>query len=118
MKITSKNFWFFVVLMLGLGVRLYNINLPLLDIKPHREIHTAEETRNLYYDGEILYPKSKLWADEPGFYLAEFPIYNSIIAALYKVNGSVNETWGRVVSVLSSVGVAVIFYQLVKKVLG
>ncbi len=112
-KLLRNQLWFFVILTIGLLLRLYNINLPLLDAKPHREIHTAEETRNLYYQPKTLfYPTSKLWADEPGYYIVEFPIYNSLVAAFYFIFGGVNETWGKVVSVIASVGVAIIFYRL------
>lgn len=113
MQLFKNNIWVLVILSVGLIIRLYRINLPLLDAKPHREIHTAEETRNLYYDWELMYPKSKLWADEPGYYLAEFPLYNSVVATLYRTTGSVDETWGKLVSVASSVAVALIFFTFV-----
>ncbi len=105
-----------IIILTGLIPRLYKINLPLLDAKPHREIHTAEVTRNLFYDHfNVLYTRTRLWADEPGYYFCEFPFYNFLAAIPYQITGSVNEIWGKLLSVLSSVGLAVCFYLLVKK---
>ena len=108
---------FFVIVFVGLCLRLYNINLPLLDAKPHREIHTAEETRNIFYDKEIFYPKAKLWADEPGYYIVEFPLYNGLVALLYHFFG-IQEVLGKMVSMVASVGVATFFYLFVLRIYG
>ena len=105
-----------VIICIGLFPRLYKINLPLLDAKPHREIHTAEVTRNLYLDNfNVLYTKTKLWADEPGYYLCEFPIYNVLAAIPYVIFGTINEVWGKLISVFSSIGLAIFFFLLIRK---
>ncbi len=105
-----------LILLVGLGLRLYRINLPLLDAKPHREIHTAEVTRNFYWhDFNVFYTKTKLWGDEPGYYVLEFPLYNALAVAPYAVFGHVDETWGKGISVFSSLVLAIYFYLLVTR---
>jgi len=45
----SRIFWIGLVLILGLGIRLYDITNPPLDFHPTRQLYTAIKARGLYY---------------------------------------------------------------------
>lgn len=98
-----------VIFSIGLLIRLYKIDLPLLEFYPSRQIQTAEITRNLLREGfEILAPKVHYLGPGPGFFLVEFPLYNSAVAFLYSIFG-LHEYLGRL---LSTAGWAISFLFL------
>lgn len=108
-----------IILLLGLTLRLWKIDIPLLEFYPSRQIQTAEITRNLYEGkGSFFDPTVNYLGPKPVTYLAELPIYNSFVALLYKLNGSVNESLGRFVSIFGWVVSFFFLYLISKKYLG
>lgn len=89
-----------LIILLGLLIRLFKINIPLLEFYPTRQIQTAEITRNLYADGFNLL-KTKVHYFGPGdvLFLLEFPLYNTVVALIYKLAGGPMEIYGRLVSI-------------------
>lgn len=115
-----------VVILLGFLVRLYEINLPLVDHHSWRQADTAAVARNFARSGiKLFYPQLDNMApthspnDENSqrLYLVEFPVYNAVIALVYKVWG-VKEANARLVTIFFSLISAVLLYLLGKKFFG
>jgi hypothetical protein len=122
----------FLILLLAVGVRLYQINQPMVDAWAWREADTAMIAENFYRKGfDLLHPRVHWgWADwgqgapippagewEKGGYGyigAEFPLVPALAAALYTIFGIQN--WvGRLISVLLLCLSIPYFYALLRK---
>jgi len=107
--------WVFV--LLGLAVRLYGINSPLVDSHQIRQAQTAMMARNLYEDHmDIFHTRLDFFGNVPGYIILEFPLMHGITALLYNVFG-VHEIIGRLVSVGFSVGAMILMYGLARQFL-
>ncbi|HUW22007.1 MAG TPA: glycosyltransferase family 39 protein [Candidatus Bathyarchaeia archaeon] len=111
------------ILIIALTVRLYKLNIPLADHHSWRQADTASVARNFIKEGfDFLRPKidnfTPLHApDMPNserLFLAEPPIYNSLVALLYYFFG-INLALARGVSILSSLGSIIFIYYFVKE---
>lgn len=115
-----------IVLVIGLGLRLYKISTPLADFHSWRQVDTAAVARNFVNDGfDLMRPRYddlsnvQSGKDNPeGLRMVEFPLYNSIFAGFHKIYPSIPlEVWGRLVSIFFSLTtIAVIYYLLLKEV--
>ncbi len=114
------------LLILGFVLRTYRIDEPLADWHSWRQTDTASVSRNFVKDGfNLLYPQSDslLALNEYGlpnpnrWFINEFPLYNAVVAALYKIFG-VHESIGRYVSIIVSTLGALFLYLLAKDKLG
>lgn len=93
---------FFLIVLIILPVRLYKINQPLKNITSFRQAQTATVALNFYKNG-INFFKSELDIFGIGsekYLTLEFPIYQAIVATLYKLF-FVHDMFGRLVSVIS-----------------
>jgi len=110
---------FFV--FLAVITRLYKINSPLADYHSWRQVDTAAVGRNFARnDFNLLYPKyddlssieSGLENPE-GYRFVEFPLYNAIFAAAYKLSPTLPiEVYGRLTTVFFSIITLMIIYYL------
>lgn len=116
----------FLLLVLGIFVRSYKINAPLADWHSWRQADTAAVSRNFIKDGfNLLYPQSDsfLPMNEYGlenpnrYFINEFPLYNAIVAVIYRQFG-VHESYGRMVSILFATAGSLALYGIVKILLG
>lgn len=106
-----------VIVLLGLAIRLYEINLPLVESHQIRQTQTAMMARNLYEDGmNIFRTRLDIFGNMPGYLIMEFPLMHGISALLYYLFG-VHEIIGRLVSVVFSVGAMFLMYGLARKFL-
>lgn len=113
------------ILILAFALRLYKINRPIADWHSWRQADTAAVARNFIKEGfNPFIPKYDDMSsqtnglDNPNRYrFVEFPIYNSLIAAVWSFTG-VNVTYARLVTVLISLGSTLLLYLLVKKFSG
>ena len=114
----------FLILLGAFVVRLYRIDNPIADWHSWRQADTAAVTRNFVNNGiDLLHPQfddlSKIPSgleNPSGWRFVEFPIYNATVATLFGVfNGFPLEVWGRLVSILSSLGSIIFLYLLLKK---
>ena len=105
------------------GLRTYRLDNPVADWHSWRQSDTAAVARNFATEEfNIFYPKAHNFfkqnsndLDNPNrYFLNEFPLYNAVVALLYKIF-SVNEKYARLVSVFASSLTAVFLYLLVKK---
>lgn len=123
-----KSNWLVAVLVFIITFlpRLYRINNPVADWHSWRQADTAAVARNFVKDGfNLLYPQSDSFlalndqglANPNRYFINEFPLYNAIVAGVYKLWG-INETYARLVSVVFSSLGAVALYLLVLKLFG
>lgn len=110
-----------VVLLVALTVRLYNISRPLADWHSWRQADTAAVARNFIKDGfNPFIPRYDDMStqanglDNPNRYrFVEFPIYNSLVAAVWNILG-ISVTSARLVTVAITLGSTILLYLLVK----
>ena len=113
------------VLILGFVLRLYKVNIPLADHHSWRQADTAAVARNFVKEGwDFFRPridnKTPLHPGVPNderLFLVEPPIYNSIVAAIYKIGG-IKIEYARLVSIVFSLGSIVLLYLLVSLYFG
>jgi len=113
------------VLILGLALRLYKVNIFLADHHSWRQADTAAVARNFVKEGwNFFLPridnKTPLHPGVPNdkrLFLVEPPIYNSIVAAIYKIGG-IKIEYARLVSIVFSLGSIVLLYLLVSLYFG
>lgn len=115
----------FFILTVAFVFRLYKINIPLADFYSWRQADTAAVARNYVKNGiDLFHPiyddlsNVQSGIDNPqGYRMVEFPIYNAIIAFLYKFFPVFSlEIWGRLTTVLFSlIIISIIYYLLLKE---
>lgn len=115
----------FLILLLGLVLRLYKIDIPLADHHSWRQSDTAAVARNFIKSGWHFFKPQidnfiSLHPNVPNkerLFLVEPPIYNSLVAGVYLILG-VDIKWARMVSILFSLGSIVFLYLMAKKFFG
>lgn len=110
-----------VILIIAFAVRLYKIDRPLADWHSWRQADTAAVARNFVKDGyNPFIPRYDDMSsqanglDNPKRYrFVEFPIYNSLVAAVWSIFG-ISVVAARLVTVVITLGSVVLLYQLTK----
>src|SRR3989344_8727168 len=102
---SQYRFYWFIILFTVLLLRVYHLNLPLLESQPNRQIMDAFMIRQLYR------PQEPLQVD---FSLLGFPLYHSLAVGLYHLWGSENLIFGRLISVFSSLA-SLWFFVLISR---
>ena len=114
----AKNQILLVILFTGLLVRLWRINIPLLEFYPTRQVQTAEITQNLIKDNfNLFYPRVDYFGPNRVYYMYEFPGYNLIVAALHQISGNVSDINGRIVSIFSYLVAIIFLYKIAAELL-
>jgi 4-amino-4-deoxy-L-arabinose transferase-like glycosyltransferase len=104
------------IVLFACSVRFYKIDLPIMDFHAPRQIQTAEITRNLYRASHnVFYPQVGFLGPEPRPFILEFPLYNAVVALLYGVTGGVDESLGRVTSILCWMVAGFFLYAIAKR---
>ncbi len=123
------NEWLFLAILIVFAflVRLYQIDAPLADWHSWRQADTAAVSRNFIKNGyDVLHPRfddlSNLVSrkeNPQGYRFVEFPFYNLLHAFLSQSFPARSLVWwGRIISILFSLGSMLFLYFLVKKYLG
>lgn len=119
-------FFVVVILVAAFIVRLYKIDRPVADWHSWRQADTAAVARNFVKSKfNLLYPQSDsfLALNDKGlpnpnrYFINEFPLYNAIVAIIYKQFG-INTTYARFVSLSFSLLGVLFLYLATKKLLG
>jgi len=129
MRRVFLNEWLFlaVLIIFAFLVRLYQIDAPLADWHSWRQADTAAVSRNFIKNGyDVFHPRfddlSNLVSrmeNPQGYRFVEFPFYNLLHAFLAQSFPARSlEWWGRMISILFSLGSMLLLYFLVKKYLG
>lgn len=115
----------FFILTIAIFFRLYKINTPLADFHSWRQVDTAAVTRNFVKNGiDLFHPiyddlsNVQSGMDNPnGYRMVEFPIYNAIVAVLYRTFPFLSlEIWGRLTTIIFSlIIISIIYYLLLKE---
>jgi 4-amino-4-deoxy-L-arabinose transferase-like glycosyltransferase len=113
-----------IILVIAFVFRLYKINSPLADFHSWRQVDTAAVSRNYVKNGiDLFHPvyddlsNVQSGIDNPnGYRMVEFPIYNAIVAILYKTFSIFSlEIWGRLTTIIFSLIIILIIYYLLLK---
>ena len=110
-----------IILLIAFAVRLYKIDRPIADWHSWRQADTSAVARNFIKEGfNPFIPRYDDMSsqanglDNPERYrFVEFPIYNSLIAAVWSQTG-INETYARLVTVTITLGSTFLLYLLVR----
>ena len=122
-----KKLWLTLIILLAFSLRLYRLSAPLADWHSWRQADTSAVSRNFVKEGfDLLHPRFDDLSSVPsgrenpeGYRFVEFPIYNFIQAILFKTFPVISlEVWGRLVSILFSLGSLIFLYLIVKRYLG
>jgi len=129
MKKIFFNEWLFLAILIIFAflVRLYQIDAPLADWHSWRQTDTAAVSRNFIKNGyDVLHPRfddlsslPSMLENPQGYRFVEFPFYNllhAFLAQSFPVRSL--EWWGRMISILFSLGSMLFLYFLVKKYTG
>lgn len=121
-KVTRNKYLIFIfIFILGLVVRLYKINTPLLDWHSFRQADTASVSKYFYDNGiNLLDPRyhdiSRVQSglfNPNGYRLVEFPIYNALHAIFARIFSFIAfDTVGRLISVVFSLGTSIFIYMI------
>ena len=115
--LSDKWFYFLIILLLGLLIRLWHLDIPLLEFYPTRQVQTAEIARNFFRDrSSILEPKVGYLGQEKVPFSVEFPIFNYVVSRLYLLSGGVRETIGRLLSIVGWLISSVLLFLLISKI--
>lgn len=115
-----------LLLLVGVYLRTYRLTFPLGDWHSWRQADTAAVARNFVKDNfNLLYPQSdSLFAlneyqlpNPNRYFINEFPIYNAIVAVVYRLFG-INHVYARVVSIVFATLGALALYALTRSLLG
>ncbi len=120
--LTRERWIMLAILIVGVALRLQHLTAPLADAHSWRQTQTAMIARNLYRDGFNLWsPRVDFYCtefcSESGLLVLEFPIYNAIVAVLYKIFG-IHDYLGRLVSITFSVSTAYLLYRFARRFYG
>jgi len=116
-----------LIILLAFVLRLYRINNPLADWHSWRQADTSAVSRNFVKNGfDLLHPRFDDLSNVAsglnnlnGYRFVEFPFYNFFQAGFYKVFPFFSlEVWGRLISIIFSLGSLIFLYLITKKYLG
>ena len=83
-----SNFSIWPILVIGLSLRLVNINASVIGVHSWRQADTASIARNFISNNLIFWQPQVNWAGSTnGFVECEFPLYQYLVANLYKIFG-------------------------------
>lgn len=97
--------YWLLIFLTGFLLRVYRLDLPLLESQPNRQVMDAFIIRQLYR------PETLSQVD---FSLLGFPVYHSLVAGLYFIFGGENLFWGRFVSLVAALINFWLFIKIVR----
>jgi len=116
-----------LIMALAFFLRLYRLDNPVADWHSWRQADTSSVSRRFVQEGfDLLHPKfhdlSRIPSDHEnpeGHRFVELPIYNFFQAGAFKLLPFFSlEVWGRLVSIIASLGAMIFLYLIVKKYSG
>lgn len=98
-------FYWLIIFLVGLLLRIYRLNIPLLESQPNRQVIDAFIIRQLYRPDTL---------SQVDFSLLGFPVYHGLVAGFYYLFGVENLFWGRLISLLASIINFILFAKIVR----
>lgn len=118
-RIWKTDPWLWGILLLGLALRLIELQAPLIDGQAWRQADSGAIARNFYQEGyNLFYPRVDWRGTTPGYVEMNFPLYSFLAACLYGLLGGVHEWAGRLLSALFSTAGAGLLFLLVRELGG
>lgn len=115
MKFLRDNPILLFIITLGLILRLYHLDIPLLEFAPTRQVQTAETTKNLIADNyDLFHPRITYDGPNTQLFAIEFPGFNLVVALFKQATGLSLDISGRTVSIFSYL-IACIFLFLIAR---
>lgn len=104
---------FLLLIFISLPFRLYHFTYPILDSFNFRQAQTATFSLNFYKYGINLFQTQLdiFGIGNHKYLLLEFPLYEAVVAVLYKVF-FVSEVWGRLISIFAGYIGALYLYKI------
>ena len=100
-----------LLVLVALGLRLFGLGNPPVDIHHVRQADTASIARNMARDGiDLLHPRIDWAGPDAGTVESELPLYNALVALGWSRSGpqgAAGWAWARLLSVLAWLGGAV-----------
>ncbi len=110
------NFSIWPIILIGLFIRLININAPVIGIHSWRQADTASIAKNFLSTNLNFFQPQVNWSGSTnGLVECEFPLYQYLVASLYKLFG-VNEIFARLLSVIFGCLTLYFLFRLTKRV--
>lgn len=115
-----------IIIIFSFVLRLYKISSPLADWHSWRQADTSAVTRRYIKEGiDLLHPRYDDLSSIPsgkenpnGWRFVEFPVINATTAILSKsFSGLTLEVWGRLTSIIFSLGSVLMIFLLVKNLI-
>ena len=108
----SKHLFRILLLLVVAAVfRFPGVREPLTDTQYWRQTDTASIARNYYEEGMRFYYPAVNWREDgPGYVESEFPLYPYMVALLYQGYGQVDESFGRIISILFGLLTVLLLY--------
>lgn len=122
-----KKFLLFLIIIMAFSLRLFRVNFPIADWHSWRQADTSAVSRNfIKYGFDLLHPRfddlsnvASGKENPEGYRFVEFPVYNFLQAFFYKTFSFFSlEVWGRLLSVLCSIGSLVFIFLIANIFLG
>ena len=89
-----------IPILLGLAIRLVNIQMPILGVHSWRQADTAAMARHFALENTPIWLPQIDWGGATqGYVESEFPIYPYLVGQIYKIFG-LNEIFGRSLSIV------------------
>ncbi|MBP9096925.1 MAG: glycosyltransferase family 39 protein, partial [Ignavibacteria bacterium] len=115
LEFAMRNKTIFYILAFCCIIRLYHIAFSVAGWHAWRQADTAAIAKNFYEEGRnILYPQIDWRGTTQGYVESEFHIYPFLISVVYSITG-VNDSVGRILSVIFSLFLIYGIYILVRK---
>src|SRR3990167_680095 len=111
----------FLIFVLALFVRVYNLDLPFLEPYNNitRQVVVGMVARNFYHHGfNFFYPELDDNGTGPYLFNAEMPLYSYLMAIGYWLAGGVREWVARSVSVIFSMGTLFFIHAFARQIAG
>ena len=109
-----------LLFLLFFVIRLYKIDAPITGKHSWNQISAASMTKHIFLDPKTIF-KTKVdnisLKNLDGYYIQEFPLYQSIVASTYFLFGQ-KEWLGRLISILFSLILAIYLYRLAVHIYG
>ena len=113
---SEYSFW--PIFLIGFSLRIVNVSAPILGVHSWRQADTGAIARNYLENGLVFWLPQVDWSGaSSGFVECEFPLYQYLVALMYKLFG-VNELIARGFSVLCSCLTVFMIFSLGTRLFG
>lgn len=111
----TSRWLFWAVMLVGVGLRLQSITMPLIDHHCYRQSTEAMMARNFdRYGITLQYPLIEGYSSDRVDFVNEFPLYPALVATVYRLLGP-NDVIGRLITLLFSCATGWLVFRLLAR---